>query len=152
VTRCLSGIGFSEPSAREQQQNFDLIVALSTKLRESQTTLYSVSSGDPTPYSYYYHGFLKGVRSPREEDNGDLDVKVLAIESGGLAVGPDNDLTAQIDKCVRDASAYYTLSFAPPRADGKDEYHDLKVQVNRPKLTARTNTGYYNQLPGQPLP
>ncbi len=148
----LSGLGFSEPSGKEQQQNFDLIVGLSTALRESHTTLYSVSSGDLTSYSYYYEGFLKGVRSPREESNGDLDVKVLAIQSGGLVLGPNNDLTGQLDRCVRDAASYYVISFDRPRADKPDEYHDLKVQVNRPKLTARTNTGYYDQLPRQPLP
>jgi VWFA-related protein len=148
----LSGPGFGQPSVREQQQNFDLIVAFSTKLRESQTTLYSVSSGDLSADSYYYHSYLKGVRSPRDEDNGSLNVKVLAIQSGGLVLGPTNDLTDQLDKCVRDASAYYVISFDRPRVDKTDEYHDLKVQVARPKLTARTSTGYYNQLPGQPLP
>jgi VWFA-related protein len=145
----LSGLGFSDASAREQRQNFDMIVALSTELRENHTALYSISSGDFTPYSFLYQSFLKGVRSPQEEKNGDLDVKVLATQSGGLALGPDNNMTAQIEKCVRDASAFYTISFDPPRADRPDEYHDLKVQIDKPKLTARTNTGYYNQLPVQ---
>jgi hypothetical protein len=126
-----------------------MIVALSTELRENHTALYSISSGDFTPYSFLYQSFLKGVRSPQEEKNGDLDVKVLATQSGGLALGPDNNMTAQIEKCVRDASAFYTISFDPPRADRPDEYHDLKVQIDKPKLTARTNTGYYNQLPVQ---
>jgi hypothetical protein len=40
---------------------------------------------------------------------------------------------------------YYTLSFDPPMTEHADDYHDLKVMVDRPKLTARTNTGYYNQ-------
>jgi hypothetical protein len=31
------------------------------------------------------------------------------------------------------------------RADHANEYHDLKVLVNQPELTARTRTGYYNQ-------
>jgi hypothetical protein len=37
------------------------------------------------------------------------------------------------------------LSFDPPRADRANEYHDLKVQVGKPGLVARTSTGYYNQ-------
>ena len=40
---------------------------------------------------------------------------------------------------------YYTIAFMPPQAAGLDEYHDLKVVVNKPGLTARTYTGYYNE-------
>jgi len=32
-----------------------------------------------------------------------------------------------------------------PQAGRANEYHDLKVLVDNPKLTVRTNTGYYNQ-------
>ena len=46
------------------------------------------------------------------------------------------------------AGAFYRLSFDPPQAQHADEYHDLKVQVNQPGLTARTNAAYYNQPPG----
>jgi hypothetical protein len=37
------------------------------------------------------------------------------------------------------------MSFDPPHATRPDEYHDLKVQIETPGLSARTNTGYYNQ-------
>lgn len=47
-----------------------------------------------------------------------------------------------------EANAFYRLSFDPPRAEHADEYHDLKVQVNQPCATVRTNAGYYNQPPG----
>jgi VWFA-related protein len=148
----LSGMGFSEPTQKQQQQLFDSVVGFSTRLRESQVTLYSVSAGEPDVYAQLYRGYLKGVKSPRQTDNADLDSKVLAIQTGGLVLGPNNDLSSQIDSCVRDASAYYTISFDPPQADKRDEYHDLKVQVDKPKLTVRTSSGYYNQPPGQPLP
>ena len=72
-------------------------------------------------------------------------MKVIATQSGGLALNPSNDLAADIARCVQDASAFYTLSFDPPRADSVNEYHDLKVQIDMPGLVARTNTGYYNQ-------
>jgi len=67
------------------------------------------------------------------------------VQSGGRVLGPNNDLAAQIGSCVQDARSFYTLSFDPPRADRASEYHDLKVVVATPGLTARTNTGYYNQ-------
>jgi hypothetical protein len=72
-------------------------------------------------------------------------VKVLATQTGGRILGPDNGLKAQIDKCAQDATAFYTLSFDPSHADHPDEYHDLKVQIGKPGLTAHTSTGYYNQ-------
>jgi hypothetical protein len=68
------------------------------------------------------------------------------MQSGGrLEEKPDNDLTRLIDICARDASSFYTISFDPPRTEQPDEYHDLKVEVARPELIARTNTGYYDQ-------
>ena len=46
---------------------------------------------------------------------------------------------------AQDGGAFYTISFDPPRANTSSEYHELKVKIGKPKLTARTNTGYYNQ-------
>jgi hypothetical protein len=37
------------------------------------------------------------------------------------------------------------VSFDPPHAAQPDEYHDLKLQIGAIGLSARTNTGYYNQ-------
>jgi hypothetical protein len=74
-----------------------------------------------------------------------LSVKVLAIQSGGRVLGLDNGLKSQIDICVQDAAAFYTLSFDPPHAGKPNEYHDLKVQIDKPGLTAHTSTGYYNE-------
>jgi hypothetical protein len=50
-----------------------------------------------------------------------------------------------MDACAQDAKGFYTISFDPPKADHANEYHDLKVEIGKPGLTARTNTGYYNQ-------
>ena len=71
--------------------------------------------------------------------------KVLAIESGGLVLDRSDDLAGQIESCVREAGVFYTLSLNPSHADHVDEYHSLQVQIDRPGLTARTTTGYYDQ-------
>jgi hypothetical protein len=42
-------------------------------------------------------------------------------------------------------SVFYTLAFDIPRTNEVDDYHDLKVTVSKPDLTARTTTGYYNE-------
>jgi VWFA-related protein len=148
----LNSAQFQISSSQGQQQLFDSIVELSTSLREAHIALYSISSeegsesiskvGGGSPF--LYQDFLKGVKSVQKASFSNLGLKVLAIQSSGRVLGPSGDLVGQIDSCVQDASAFYTLSFDPPRADKPHEYHDLKVIVGKPGLTARTNTGYYN--------
>jgi VWFA-related protein len=130
---------------KAEQQMFNEIVALSTTLREGQMSLYSVTMGDSHLGTFLYEDFLKGVKTAEKAQPSDLALKVLAVQSGGRVTPPDNDITAQITACVQDATAFYTISFNPPPADKANEYHDLKVEVDKPGLTARTNTGYYDQ-------
>jgi VWFA-related protein len=132
-------------SNKDQLHMFSEIVNLSTTLREAHMALYSVNMGDPNLGTYLYQGFLKGVKTPEKANPSDLGLKVLAVQTGGRAMNPNNDIAAQIDACVQDATAWYTISFDPPPADKPNEYHDLKVEVDKPGLAARTSTGYYNQ-------
>jgi VWFA-related protein len=136
-------------SEKDQRRYFDAIVELSTKMREARMALYSVSPANSAvgagTRDLMYRDFLKGVTSAQKADTGDLALKVLAVQSGGRILGPDNDIAGQIDGCIAEANAFYTLSFDPPRAEHGDEYHDLKVTVSQPGLTVRTNSGYYNQ-------
>jgi VWFA-related protein len=134
-----------EASSKVQQNYFDSIVQLSTGLREARISLCSASFDEPGPATLLYRDFLKGVKSPEKAMPPNLALRVLATQSGGRVLGPDNDLAGQIESCVQDASAFYTLSFDPRRADRANEYHDLKVQIDKPGLVARTSTGYYNQ-------
>lgn len=134
-----------EFNAEAQQRYFDAIVQLSTRFRESHVDLYSVSPGTVDPLASSYKEFLKGVVSVKKANPSDLALKVLATQSGGRILGPNSDLVGQINTCVSDGSSYYMISFDRPRADRADEYHDLRIQIDQPGLTARTNTGYYNQ-------
>jgi VWFA-related protein len=136
-------------SEKDQRRYFDAIVELSTKLREARMALYSVALSDSAisagMHTNLYQDFLKPVTSSRQADTGNLALKVLALQSGGRILGPDNDLVKQIDACIDEADAFYTISFNPSGAEHADEYHDLKVQISQPGLAVRTNTGYYNQ-------
>ncbi len=136
-------------SWKQQQSLFQNIVSLSTLLRQGQIEICSASQGMPDPYTYLYQGYTKGVKKASQASLPDLNLKVLAVESGGQVLPPSNDLAAEIGKCMQDAGAYYTIGFDPPQADGPDEYHALKVKVDKPGLTARTDTGYYNQPPAR---
>jgi hypothetical protein len=50
-----------------------------------------------------------------------------------------------IGKCVGEESVFYTLVFDIPRTNEVDDYHDLRVVMSHPDLTARTNAGYYDE-------
>ncbi len=137
-------------SPQGQRLLFDHAVDVSTTLREAQVAVYSVSMSNPSTdtsplNSNDYESFLKGVKSVEQIKSGDMALKVIATQSGGQVMGPDNDLAGQIRSCILDATAFYRLSFDPPHTEKTDEYHDLKVMVDKPKAAVRTNTGYYNQ-------
>jgi VWFA-related protein len=159
------GPGWGIGSARDfetrdpKSQTFNTIYWFSNLLREARISLFSLTVGqtdedtqtnpetrtDPEAGSDRYMLFLKGVESPQQASLKNLDRRVLAVQSGGRVAGRGNDLVSQIDSCVREASAFYTLSFDPSRADHPAEYHSLQVQIREAGLTARTNTGYYDQ-------
>jgi len=140
-------------SERDRRRYFDVIVELTNRLREARIVVYSVAPADSSlgggpGRSQLYKAFLKPVTTERQADVGNLGLKVLVTNTGGKILGPDNDLTGQIDQSIADANAFYRLSFDPPQAQHADEYHDLKVQVNQLGLTVRTNAAYYNEPPG----
>ncbi len=107
-------------SVRAKQVTFDTIYWFSTLLREARISLFSLSVGERIPIplsSLTYLDFLNGVQSVQQVSLKNLDRRVLAVHSGGRVLGPGNDLVSQIDDCVQEASAFYTLSFDPSRAD-----------------------------------
>jgi VWFA-related protein len=130
---------------KDQLQDFDLIVQLSTRLRETRISAYSISLGQPNFETLLYKDHLNGVKTAGQAYLPNLGLKVLAVQSGGAVFGPDNDLTAQINRCVRDAQVFYTISFDPPHAAQANEYHKLEVRIDKPGLEVRTRAGYYNQ-------
>jgi len=131
---------------KELRQNlFDRICWFSTLLRESRVALYTLSVGEATPSTQPDLSDVNGVKSLKDVSSIYLSRKVLAVQSGGRVLPPSNDLVSQINSCVRETSAFSTLSFDPLHADHPDEYHDLKVLIAKSGLSARTTTGYYGQ-------
>lgn len=134
-------------SVGQQKQIYSTIKDMSTGLREANVTLYNIDplgTADIGIRTYYYQSFLKGIRKPSQTDFADLSLQVLATQSGGLVLNSSNNITAQLEKAMRDASAYYVLSFDPGKGE-PDEYHDIAVKVAKPGYVARTRMGYYSQ-------
>jgi VWFA-related protein len=141
-------------SSRSLRSLFDSVVVISRALREARITMYSVYPRDPQSSDQfraeYYKNFLTSVPSAKQVSPGNLALPIFAIHSGGQALQAFGDLPKQINICVADAQAYYTLSFDPPSAEHVDEYHEIAVQLDKPHLKARTNTGYYAEPGSRP--
>lgn len=136
-------------TAKDSERLFNEIVGFSNGFRQSRITLYAI---DPLGLAdaggvriNFYQEFLKGVTSPSRLYPGDLALQVLSVQSGGRVLNSSNDLTTSIANCVADANSFYVLSFAAARADRVNEYHAIEITVDKPRITARTRTGYYAQ-------
>ncbi len=138
------GSGAFNEARGPKENTFYAICWFSTLLREARVALYSFSVGETDPSLSYVH-YLQGVELVKKATFMSLNRKVLAVESGGRVLNRSFDLVSEMESCVREASVFYTLSFDPSHADHPDEYHELKVQIDKQGLTARTNTGYYDQ-------
>lgn len=141
-----------ELTSKQQQSIFATIVDLSTQLRQSGITLYSVdplgTSDSVGLQTFYYEQFLKAVTLPKQVQYGNLALQVLAVHSGGRVLNSNNDIASEMERCARDANAYYVLRFDAPAADGPSYYNSIEVKIAQPKIKAQTLSGYYAQ-PGQ---
>jgi VWFA-related protein len=133
---------------KQSEQIFSSIVGISAQMREARVTLYAVDplgAAEGVGRTFYYEDFLKGVSKTSQVALGDLSLQVLSIQSGGFALSSSNDVVALLQKCMTDTGAYYQMSFEPPPADRRNEYHNLEIRVDKPGLIARTRQGYYAQ-------
>lgn len=131
---------------------FDLITELSTRLREARIDLWMATKlplydekgrpllvGDLT-----YPNFLQRL-TPENVDFSDLPLHVLAAETGGGRLEPLGNLGDGIEQRIKKESTFYSLTFDPLRTNVVDDYHTLKVEVDKPDLIVRTTTGYFDE-------
>ncbi len=127
------------------ENGFDEATELSTRLREARITLDNVNVwANPEP-SFNDRGSLEGPRSREEMQSAKLALPVIAAETGGLVLDSSGNLDRDIERCVEEVRSFYTLTFNPPHTNQVDEFHGLRVQVDRPGLAVRAPTGYYNE-------
>jgi VWFA-related protein len=134
---------------KEKRQVFNRIVVTSGLLLVSRITLYSVDPlGTDDAGSFLtsrYKNYMGEIKNPTQPQVANLALQIFALHSGGRAFSGSNDIAGELNDCIADASAYYTLSFTPPRADHPNEYHHLEIKIDKPGLKARTRSGYYLQ-------
>lgn len=136
-------------SPKEKDRVFNRIVAASGLLLVSHMTLYSadpLGTDDASGFSASrYRSYLTEIRNPSQPQIANLALQVFAIHSGGQVFTGSNDLAGALNTCIEDATASYSLSFDPPKADHPNEYHHLEIKIDKPGLKARTRAGYYIQ-------
>ncbi len=137
-------------SQKVQDRYFATIVELSRSLREAQIAVYSVGPTliDTVTKIFEYQAYVKGVKNANDVATPNLALGVLAEQTGGKVMVPDNDMAGQIAQCVAEANAYYRIGFDPPAAGHADEFHELKLVPDRPGLKVRTTMGYYDEPAG----
>ena len=122
-------------------KSFDTVTELSTRVREARIAIWTWPYPD-SEYSYERAAVKSHKDDIRAFDNA-LDV--LALHSGGGRLETSTYLAEMIGKCIEEESAFYTLAFDISLTNEVDDYHDLKVTLSNPDLTARTIAGYYDQ-------
>jgi VWFA-related protein len=130
----------------QANQIFNNIINVSTQLREMNLTLYNINPVGVTESlqrADYYESFLKGISKASQVQIGNLALQVLALQSGGLALESNSDVSGMMLQCVQDAKSWYAMSFDPLPADKPNEYHHIEVRVDQPGMVVRTRDGYY---------
>ena len=84
-------------------------------------------------------GGLRVSPSPLRHDF----LRSVSLDTGGVPVLNANDPTKQIAQIYQENQHYYLLGYQPsdPRTEGR--FRTIEVRVNRPDVTVRTRSGYY---------
>jgi len=97
---------------------------------------------DPTEWNDYLH---------KSQDS----LRVLAEQTGGIAVVNQNDFTKALQKIDADTSDYYMLGYYSKNPDPTKRYRAIDVKVTRPNMTVTARKGYQLKRPprtGTPPP
>jgi VWFA-related protein len=136
-------------SNKQQRTFFSMLVGYGAAMRNANMTLYAVDPRGTNDagnlYEFIWQSFVKPVKRPNQAQPGNLALQVMAANSGGRVLLGSNDIAGEIARCAEDASAWYTVSFDPARADEADTWHSIEVKVDKPGVTVRTRNGYYAQ-------
>lgn len=158
--KLLFWIGPGWPVDREDGPGlFEAITEFSTRLREARIEIsianqWLSAHGNSVLGKSELAEAAKGVTGAKDAHFKNQALQVLAVQTGGGmlttlngmgAKTRGNPIPALIEKHVKEASASYRLTFDPPDTGVLDEYHELKVEVDRPGLAAHTTTGYYDE-------
>jgi VWFA-related protein len=97
--------------------------------------------------------FDLGVPSANPANPGLLNrefLKTVSENTGGVAVTDTNDATPGIQQALRENASYYLLGYVPANTRAAGRYRKIDVRVNRPGVTVRTRSGYFEASAPRP--
>ena len=74
-------------------------------------------------------------------------LRTLSQNTGGFTVADTNDTRTGVVQIFRENSSYYLLGYQPANARTQGRFRKIEVRVNRPGVTVRTRTGYFEPGP-----
>ncbi|MFQ6110143.1 MAG: VWA domain-containing protein, partial [Candidatus Aminicenantales bacterium] len=144
---------FPEGRARGEAMNYDetrSFKELTARCNANEITLYPInaqglesmilSADKEAGWNIYSRG--SGMVKPGSRVKNDA-LKLMARETGGLAVLNTNDIESGLEKIVDDLNFYYSLGYVSPhREDNK--YHSIQVKLVgvKEKYNVRVRQGY----------
>jgi VWFA-related protein len=143
--KLLLWIGPGWPVKNEGKVTLAEIMERMTRMCEARIELSSVTVWPYPKSEFAYEDNLEPPPVGKDGVSYNLMVQVQAKQSGGRVMNAASVLENAIEQTIQGANDFYTMTFDPPRAKGVDEYHALKVKVDRPDATVRTRTGYFDE-------
>ena len=128
-------------------------------LREGRKTLVVVSRGIPLMFDISLEPDFQAML--REANRGNVIIHTLdprglgqgifphdtlyrmAAETGGQAIVNTNDLSAGLERVIRDASHHYLIGYAPTRELNDGKFHKFEVKVKRRGAKTVARKGYW---------
>lgn len=74
-------------------------------------------------------------------------LRTVSQNTGGFTVTDTNDTRTGVVQIFRENSSYYLLGYQPANARTQGRFRKVEVRVNRPGVTVRTRTGYFEPGP-----
>ena len=84
-----------------------------------------------------------GDRNPLDQLDAHQGLRVLAAETGGIAVLNKNDFTAGLEKIVNTSDGYYLLAYTPLDTKFKGDFRKVDIRVRGKDLKVYNRRGYF---------
>ena len=84
-----------------------------------------------------------GDRNPFDQMEGHQGLRVLAAETGGIAVLNKNDFNAGLEKIINTSDGYYLLAYTPLDTKFKGDFRKVDVKVRGKDLKVYSRRGYF---------
>ncbi len=128
-------------------------------LREGRKTLLFVSRGIPLMFDISLEPDFQAML--REANRGNVMIHTLdprglgqgifphdtmyrmSAETGGQAIVNTNNLSAGLERVIRDASHHYLVGYTPTRETNDGKFHRLEVKVKRRGVRTVARKGYW---------